>query len=426
MMRSASGSGVQRVSLVTALNVNSERLWSRHMEMARIGATPRGGVNRPALSAADAEARRLMVRWAKARGFRLTTDDIGNLFIRRPGRDDAASPVMTGSHLDSQPTGGRFDGTYGVLAGFEALETLEDAGITTRSPIEVVVWTNEEGTRFAPGMMGSGVFADRLALADLLTRRDVEGISVGDALKSFLAATPEIGKRRSAPPAAYIEAHIEQGPLLERAGKTIGVVTAIQGARWFQLELTGTEAHAGTTPLSARRDAMAAAIRILSRLQETIPDDADTVRFTVGRFHVFPGSPNTVPGRVVFTIDLRHPDAASLERLEAQIRRMAEREAPPCPVEVTRTLHAEPTLFAPSLVRNVRETARRLGFSHMDITSGALHDAAHLATICPTAMIFIPCMGGISHNEIEAATPEDVAAGAAVLTHVLTELAETF
>ena len=406
------------------LIIQHDRLWHRHMDMATLGATPKGGVNRPALSALDAEARKRLIGWAGARGFTAMTDAVGNLFIRRAGREPGLPVVMAGSHLDSQPTGGRFDGTYGVLAAFEVLEALEDAKIETRRGVEAVAWTNEEGARFTPGLMGSGVFSGRFTLQSILGNLDGDGISVADALTEFLASTPNLPNRDGVTPYAYLEAHIEQGPILERAERTIGVVGGIQGARWFEVEYTGSEAHAGTTPLSARRDALAAAIRMLAAMGHHVPDASDTVRFTVGRFQAYPGAPNTVPGRVAFTIDLRHPDAGSLDDYEALIRRVAEDAASPCTVSIRETFNAAPTRFDSKLVDMVRKAATDCELSHMDMVSGALHDAAYLSATCPTAMIFIPCADGISHNEVEAAAPEDVTAGARVLGEVALALAD--
>ena len=407
-----------------AAAVREDRLWQRHMDMAQIGATPKGGVNRPALSPEDAEARRLLVGWAKARGFTTYVDEIGNLFIRRPGRRADVPPVLTGSHMDSQPTGGRFDGIYGVLAGFEVLEALENAGIATERPIEAVAWTNEEGSRFQPGTMGSAVFAGAKKAADLLGIADKAGTKLGDALARTLAATPDVQPRPTAfSVAAYIEAHIEQGPLLERAGTTIGVVSAIQGVRWFSAEVIGDEAHAGTMPRAGRRDALLAALRVVQRLSQEFADAADTIRFTVGRFEVFPGSPNTVPGRVFFTVDLRHPDRDTLQRLGDRIAPLAAEAAGPCTVQVTETIHSRPVQFDPAVTGRIAAAAGRLGLRHMPIVSGAGHDAVYLAKLCPTGMIFVPCAKGISHNEAESATPADLAAGTRVLAEVLVELA---
>ena len=407
-----------------AAAVDGERLWRRHMEMAKLGATGRGGVDRQALGAAEAEARALLAGWAQARGFAVEVDAIGNLFVRRPGTDPDLAPVVAGSHLDSQPTGGNFDGVYGVLAGFEALEAMDEAGIETRRSIDVAAWTNEEGARFQPGTMGSGVFAGALDLESVLDARDGGGVSVRDALDGALAATPAAGRRPLGfPVAAYLEAHIEQGPVLEAQGKPIGIVTGIQGLRWFSVEVGGQTAHAGTTPIKARRDALSAAVAMVGALEALMHDPTDIVRFTVGRFETAPNSPNTVPNRVFFTVDFRHPEAGVLVRLGDRVAVVCEEHRGPCEVVVTETIHSTPTTFDARIVDTVRATAGRLGLSHMDIVSGATHDAKFLADVCPAGMIFVPCAGGISHSEDESAEAKDLAAGARVLAEALVDLA---
>ena len=404
--------------------VREERLWQRHLEMAKLGATAKGGVNRQALSPEDAAARRLLASWAEARGFLVSTDAIGNLFVRYEGKDPSAAPVLTGSHMDSQPTGGRFDGIYGVLAGFEALEAFADAGLRPRRPVELVAWMNEEGSRFQPGAMGSAVFAGSLALDAALAAADRAGVSVASALRQTLAAAP--APQRSGlggAVAAYVEAHIEQGPRLEAAGRTIGVVTGIQGQRRYTVDVIGEEAHAGTTPRAARKDALSAAVAIVAALEQLMADPGDTVRFTVGRFEVQPGSPNTVPGRVHFTVDFRHPEAAVLAERGDRIAEVAARHAKGCVVTVTEISRVPPTVFAPQVIDLVRDRATRLGYTHLDMPSGAGHDAMHVARIAPAGMIFVPCWRGISHNEAENATPADLAAGARVLAEALAVLA---
>ncbi|UYN93947.1 MAG: Zn-dependent hydrolase [Enhydrobacter sp.] len=404
--------------------VKEDRLWQRHADMARLGGTPRGGVNRQALSPEDAAARNQLATWARARGFEVTTDAIGNLFVRRPGTDPGVPPVASGSHMDSQPTGGRFDGMYGVLAAFEALEALEDAGIETRRPIVAVAWTNEEGSRFQPGAMGSAVFAGIYKLDDMLGVQDWKGVMLRDALAETLKAAPApmrdvLGFALD----SYVEAHIEQGPRLENENKTIGVVTAIQGSRRYIVTVDGEEAHAGTTPRAARKDAFAAATRIAAAMYEATTDADDTLRFTIGRVEVAPGSPNTVPGKAVFTIDMRHPRDAVLEAHEKKLRDIVASKAAPCPAGIERVTKVAPTDFDPGVIDLVRDKARALGLSSMDMPSGAGHDAMHIARLCPTGMVFVPCERGISHNEIENATPQDLAAGTRVLVEVLEALA---
>jgi N-carbamoyl-L-amino-acid hydrolase len=404
--------------------VDQNRLWQRHVEMARIGAIPGNGVNRAAFSSEDIAARKLLISWARARNFTVAMDAIGNLFIRRAGTDPHAAPVVTGSHMDSQPRGGRFDGIYGVLAGLEALEAIEGAGARTRHPIEVVAWSNEEGGRFSPCTMGSAVYTGAKPLGDCLEVRDNEGIALKDALAQTLAATPAAAKRElDAPAAAYIEAHIEQGPLLEQESKVIGVVTGIQGLRWFNVEVFGETAHAGTTPLAARKDALREAIAAINALHELTRDASDTLRFTIGRMLVTPNSPNSVPSHVMFSVDVRHPDPATIARLGEAVEPTVRKAVKRCSVEVTPTLHDDPCAFDPVVVDCVERAAQALELAHRRMPSGASHDAMYMARVCPTGMIFVPCEKGISHNEAENAKPEDLAAGARVLTAALLELA---
>jgi N-carbamoyl-L-amino-acid hydrolase len=404
--------------------VREDRLWQRHADMAKLGGTPKGGVNRQALSPEDAAARNQLAQWATARGFAIFTDPIGNLFVRREGIDKTALPVVSGSHMDSQPTGGRFDGMYGVLAAFEALEALEDAGVKTRRPVMAVAWTNEEGSRFQPGAMGSAVFAGQYKLDEMLAQKDWKGVVLKDALAETLKAAPApTVETLGFPLDSYVEAHIEQGPRLENERKTIGVVTAIQGSRRYIVTIDGEEAHAGTTPRANRKDAYAAATRLAAAMYEATTDADDTLRFTIGRVEVSPGSPNTVPGKVVFTIDMRHPRNEVLEAHEAKLKAIVAAKAAPCPVGIERVTNVAPTDFDPKVIGLVRTAAQALGLSNMDMPSGAGHDAMHIARLCPAGMIFVPCERGISHNEIENASPEDLAAGTQVLVEVLEALA---
>ncbi|OGA22854.1 MAG: Zn-dependent hydrolase [Betaproteobacteria bacterium RIFCSPLOWO2_02_FULL_67_26] len=415
-MREAHQDAVARVS--------EERLWRRHMEMARIGAIPGNGVNRAALSREDIAARGVLIGWARDRKFEVGVDAIGNLFVRRPGRDRAAAAVMTGSHMDSQPRGGRFDGIYGVLAGLEALQAIDEAGVSTRRPIELVAWTNEEGGRFPPCTMGSAVYTGARKLEDFLDVTDNDGVALRDALARTLAAAPGLALRPlNAPAAAYIEAHIEQGPLLENAGRTIGVVTGIQGLRWFNIEVSGRTDHAGTTPLALRRDALRDAVNIINALHELTRDAADAVRFTVGRMLVTPNSPNSVASHVLFSVDVRHPDPATIDRLGKAVEPAAKAAAKQCTVKVTPTLHDDPCGFDPGVVDAVERAANGLKLRSMRLPSGASHDAMYMARVCPAGMIFVPCENGVSHNEAENASAADLAAGARVLTAALLELA---
>ncbi|MGA7800423.1 MAG: M20 family metallo-hydrolase [Gammaproteobacteria bacterium] len=409
-----------------AAAVDSERLWRRHGDMAAIGAIEGNGVNRQALSIEDIAARRLLIGWAQQFGFEITGDEIGNLFIRRPGIEPELAPVMTGSHMDSQPMGGRFDGMYGVLAGFEALQALEQAGVQTRRSIELVAWTNEEGSRFAPGAMGSMVYCGRHRLEDFLGVADADGTTLEQALAETLQAIPEAAvQHHDRTVAAYVEAHIEQGPQLENAGRSIGVVTGIQGCRWFTVEVYGEAAHAGTTPLAGRRDAVQDALACVAALNRLTRDESDIVRFTVGRFDVTPGSVNSVACHVSFSVDLRHPDGRVLEELGDAIDATCRQAVRGCDVKVTELLNHAPCVFDDRVVDAVERVAGDLGCSHMRMPSGAFHDAQFMNDICATGMVFIPCEKGISHNPAEYAKPDDLAAGARVLVAALVDLANS-
>jgi N-carbamoyl-L-amino-acid hydrolase len=411
-------------SVAAAASVDQQRLWDRLAAMAKIGAIPGQGVNRPALSPEDIESRALLLSWARTLGLAVSVDAIGNLFLRRAGLDPSAPPVMTGSHMDTQPKGGRFDGIYGVLAGLEALEAMDAAGVRTRAPIEVVAWTNEEGGRFPPCTMGSMVFAGARTVEDFAEVRDNAGIRLADALAQTLAATPDAARRPVAGPvAAYVEAHIEQGPLLESAALQVGAVTGIQGMRWFNVEVSGESAHAGTAPVSLRRDALREAVAMIAALRELTADPLDITRFTVGRMLVTPNSPNSVPSHVLFSVDIRHPDRATIARLGEAVEPTCRAHARACTVTVTPTLHDDPTVFDPAIVGLVEAASGALGLPSMRLPSGASHDAMYLSRICPTGMIFVPCERGVSHNEAENALPSDLAAGARVLAATLAELA---
>jgi N-carbamoyl-L-amino-acid hydrolase len=409
--------------LTLHIPVDADRLWKRHLEMAQIGAIEGGGVNRPSLSAADCAARALLADWAAARGFAVFVDPIGNLFVRRNGSEPFPA-ILTGSHMDTQPVGGRFDGMYGVLAGLEALEALEDAGIETLLPVEVVVWTNEEGARFDPGCMGSMCFAGVHKPEDFRDVEDAEGVTFGSALNAALAALPHaIPRDFGPPPAAFIEAHIEQGPVLERAGKVIGIVSGIQGARWFDVLVHGRAAHAGTTPLAARHDALREAVAMITALQAAFHDPTDTVRFTVGKVDVTPNSPNCIAERVLFTVDLRHPDAGMLQALAGQVETICRQQLRYCQVEVKETFTAMACKFDPWIMTLIGQQAGELDLPSMVLPSGAFHDALFLQRITPTGMVFVPCADGISHDRSENASPADLAAGCRVLAGALLALA---
>jgi N-carbamoyl-L-amino-acid hydrolase len=404
--------------------VDSDRLWQRHMTMATHGATASGGVKRLALTPEEAAARGQMMAWAAPLKLEVSTDAAGNVFFRLPGSDADAPAVLTGSHLDTQPTGGKFDGVYGVLAGLEAVEAIIAAGIKPRRPIDIVAWMNEEGSRFAPGMMGSAAFAGARPLDKVLRSKDADGVTVSDALEQTNRLAPDIPLRPLGGPVhAYVEAHIEQGPILEREGYSVGVVTGIQGKRTFRVVVKGEAAHAGTAPRRKRKDALLAAVEMIRALNLLLRDDADIVKFTVGRLVVVPNAPSVVPSEASFSIDLRHPRSDELIRLGDRIATICMANAGPCEVEVEE-LSSALSLEFPSSVRDcIRGAADRIGIRSMDIHSAAGHDARYLHDICPSGMIFIPCHLGITHNEAESALASDMADGARVLTEVLAELA---
>lgn len=404
------------------LRVDGARLWQSLMDLARIGGTEKGGVCRLALTDLDRQGRDLFVNWAMDAGCEVRVDAIGNIFARRPGRDNRLPAVMTGSHIDTQPTGGKFDGNYGVLAGLEVLRTLNDAGVQTEAPLELAVWTNEEGSRFVPVMMGSGVYAGAFTLEHALSQQDRDGVSVRQALSDI-----RYDGDAAVPPAqpdgvgAYFEAHIEQGPVLEAADTVIGVVTAALGQRWYDVVLTGVEAHAGPTPMPLRRDALLAASDLVLAVNEIALAHAPDARGTVGWMDVFPNSRNVIPGRVRMTVDLRAADDATLSAMDAALRAAVDTAAGARGVaaQVEQVVYFAPQPFAPALVDSVREGAKSLSLSAMDVVSGAGHDAVYLARVAPAAMIFVPCKDGISHNEIEDARPEHVEAGCNVLLRAM-------
>ncbi len=410
------------MALAQNIAVDRERLWQSLMAMAKIGATEKGGSKRLALSDLDREGRDLFVRWCQEAGCAVTVDRMGNIFARRRGRRADLAPVATGSHLDTQPTGGRFDGVYGVLAGLEVIRTLNDLGYETEAPLEVAVWTNEEGARFAPAMLGSGVFAGIFDEAYGHGRADADGVRLGAELGriGYLGAAPCGGRRLG----AYFEAHIEQGPILEAEGKTIGVVEGIQGISWFEVTLTGSESHAGTTPMERRRDALLGCARLVERINRLALAHPPGVA-TVGVVEIGPGSRNTIPGTAFFTVDLRHPQAEALAAMKAQLEAEVADVAAALGLDrrCAEIWHSPPIHFDRGCVDAVRRAAREAGYSARDITSGAGHDAGNVAQIAPTAMIFVPCAGGISHNEVESASPEDLAAGCNVLLRAMLERA---
>ncbi|MBU9417297.1 Zn-dependent hydrolase [Burkholderia multivorans] len=405
------------------VRVNQQRLWDSLMEMATIGATARGGSCRLALSDDEVRGRRRFIAWCEAAGCEIRIDPIGNLFARRPGTEPDAPAVMCGSHLDTQPLGGRFDGVYGVLAGLEAIRTLNEHGIATRHPIDVVAWTNEEGSRFTPGMMGSAVYAGKLGLDDALARPCMHtGVRLGDELERTGFAGPA---RERQMPKAYFEAHIEQGPVLENAGVPIGVVTGVQGIVELDVTVTGFESHAGTTPMSVRKDAMGVAAAMIAAIVEHGHGfDADA-RVTVGHLACQPNSPSTIPGQVRFSVDVRHPSRSALQRLVADIgaictQRIALRGTH---VDVQRIAEYDPIAFDAACIERVRQATIAAGYPYLEMFSGAGHDAVNLSYVAPSAMVFVPCKAGLSHNEAEDADPVHLAQGASVLANLLVDCA---
>ena len=408
---------------ISALRVNGQRLYDSLQQLATIGATPKGGVCRLALTELDRQGRDLVTGWARDAGMEVTVDQIGNIFMRRPGRDNTLAPIMTGSHIDTQPTGGKYDGNYGVLAGLEVVRTLNDHGIQTDAPIEVAVWTNEEGSRFVPVMMGSGVFAGAFSLAHAYAARDVEGKSVREELERIGYIGPEVPGQH--PIGAYFEAHIEQGPVLEDADVTIGVVHGVLGIRWFDCTVTGMEAHAGPTPMGLRRDAMQGAARIMQEVVACALRHGPHGRGTVGMAQVFPNSRNVIPGRVKFSIDLRNASDALVDQMAQEVQAFAQGVATEHGLQVLiEPVSSYPAQqFDASCVDAVRAAAEALGYSHMPAVSGAGHDAVYAARLAPTSMIFIPCKDGISHNEIEDARADHLEAGCNVLLQVMLDRA---
>jgi N-carbamoyl-L-amino-acid hydrolase len=405
------------------LAIDSGRLWASLMEMAQIGATEKGGVNRQALTELDGQGRDLFVRWCRDAGLTIRVDAVGNIYARRPGKDDALAPVMTGSHLDTQPTGGKYDGVFGVLSGLEVIRTLNDLNYETERPVEITVWTNEEGCRFAPAMMGSGVAIGKFDLNEVYAMADADG-------KTFRDELDAIGYLGEGAPtvddvAAFFEVHIEQGPILEDADKTIGIVQGAQGQRWFDVSLVGQEAHAGPTPMATRHDALVGAAEIVAAVNRIGLEFQPGACATVGQFDVSPNSRNTIPGRVVFSVDFRHPEDARLSDMKTALETACAKAASAHGLELDcqEIWYQPPIVFDADCVAAVQSGAEAAGLDAMRIVSGAGHDACHISTLAPTGMIFVPCKDGISHNEVESATQEHCAAGCNVLLHAIIDRA---
>lgn len=408
--------------LPSAISIDAERLWSRHMEMARIGAIDGTGSCRLAMTAEDGEARALLASWCRQAGLEVHVDGAGNMFAVRAGSDPHRLPVASGSHLDTQPHGGRFDGISGVLAALEVIETLNDEGIGTAAPLAVVNWTNEEGVRYAPGLLGSAWYAGLIDDEALARVRAADGTLFQEEARQrgWLGDAPDkfaLG--------AFLELHIEQGPILEREGLQVGVVTSVQGLRWLDVDVKGTDAHAGTTPLDQRQDALLASARMLMGLNEAGLRCGPAARVSVGQLRTATDGPSTIVGHASFVVDIRHPDAETLERLSRECADicMETGKTSGCEVVVSERIAVPPTAFHDICVEALERGAQEHGYSWQRMASGALHDAANVAKVAPTAMIFVPCRDGLSHNVKEYASPEDLAAGTNVLLHAVLELA---
>jgi N-carbamoyl-L-amino-acid hydrolase len=397
------------------LQINPERLWDEIIETGKIGGTVKGGVNRLTLTELDRQVRDWFKQKAESLGCTVTIDDMGAMFARRPGQREDVPPIAMGSHLDTQPTGGKFDGILGVLGALEALRTLHEAGYETFAPIEVINWTNEEGARFAPAMVSSGVFAGAFEHDWASSRKDPDGITFAEALEKIGYRGPQ--KCGEHPLSAFFELHIEQGPLLEAEGKEIGVVNGIQGIRWFEITITGQDAHSGTTPMPRRRNAILGAMKIVEQVNAIALEHAPLAVGTVGFMQVRPNSPNVIPGEVFFTVDLRHPETKTLEAMESALRAAITNACKPQNLEskVSKILDQPPVHFNPECIDCVREAAKASGYSMRDMVSGAGHDAGYVSRVAPASMIFAPCHNGVSHNEAEFTSKEQCAAGAQVL-----------
>jgi beta-ureidopropionase / N-carbamoyl-L-amino-acid hydrolase len=406
---------------MTNLKIDPERLWDDLMQTAKIGATPKGGICRLTLTDLDRQVRDWFKAQAEALGCAVTVDDMGTMFARRAGARADIAPIAMGSHLDTQPTGGKFDGALGVLAALEAMRTLVKAGYETFAPIEVINWTNEEGARFAPSMMASGVFAGVYTREFAAARQDRGGVTFDDALEQIGYRGPEACGAH--PLSAFFEIHIEQGPYLEQEQKDIGVVTGVQAMRWYEVTVTGQDTHAGTTPMPRRHDALLGAARIVDAIDAVARKAAPYGVGTVGILEAKPGSPNVVPGEVFFTIDLRHPETAALNQMESDITAAAEAIGSDLGLEIAikNISHQPPMQFDTDCIAAVRNAAAASGYASRDMISGAGHDAAYVARVAPAAMIFVPCRDGISHNEAEFTSKEQCAAGAQVLLQAVLE-----
>jgi N-carbamoyl-L-amino-acid hydrolase len=403
------------------LQINPQRLWDMLMETAQIGATAKSGICRLTLTDLDRQVRDWFKQKCEALGCTVSVDEVGNMFARRPGKNNALPPIAMGSHLDTQPTGGKFDGVLGVLGALEALRTLAETGYETNAPIEIVNWTNEEGARFAPAMLASGVFAGAFTPEHAYSRTDRDGKKFGDELERIGYRGPEkAGQRKFS---AMFELHIEQGPILEDEQKMIGIVQGVQGMRWYEITVTGQEAHTGATPMRLRKNALLGAARMIERIDAIALEHAPNAVGAVGLIENKPNSRNVVPGEVFFSIDFRHPEDKVLDIMEQKLRTSLAEILNPLKLtyEEKRIWDSPAVKFAPELIECVRVGTQKAGFKSRDMISGAGHDAAYVARVAPTTMIFVPCAGGISHNEAESTSFDECAAGAQVLLNAALE-----
>ncbi len=408
------------------LTINPQRLWDSLMETARFGGTEKGGIRRLTLSDEDKAVRDWFKTACEAVGCTVTIDDCGTMFARRPGRNDALAPICMGSHLDTQPTGGKFDGVLGVLGALEVLRTMHDLGYETNAPVEVINWTNEEGSRYAPAMLASGVFAGAFTRDFAYSREDRDGKSFAGELERIgYKGTEPVGQHRIG---AFFELHIEQGPILEAEGRMIGIVQGVQGMRWYEVTVTGQDAHTGATPMVLRKNALLGAARMIDRINAIAEAHAPDAVGTVGLVEVKPNSRNVIPGEVFFTVDFRHPDDAVLDRMEAEFRQALPAVLAPLKLvfEEKRIWSNPAVRFHADLIASVRRGAGQAGYQTRDMVSGAGHDAAYVARIAPTTMIFVPCAGGISHNEAESTSFDECAAGTQVLLNAVLDYDRNF
>ena len=406
------------------IKINENRLWDSLNEMALIGATEKGGVNRQTLTDLDKESRDLFVKWCNEENLLVTIDQIGNIFARREGKNNTLPPIMSGSHLDTQPTGGKYDGALGVLTALEVVRTLNENNYITESPIEIAMWTNEEGCRFPPSMTGSAVFSGQYGLNEALSIKDPSGLELGNELKRIKYDGPSPCSPRSI--AAFIETHIEQGPILEMENKNIGIVTGAQAQKWYEINILGMEAHAGPTPMAIRKDALVAASEIVLLVNSIGNNFQPGGCATCGVLEIGSPSRNVIPGKCFLTIDFRHPDDKILNAMDNKLRKAIKliEKNNKVEIKIQQILELKSNLFNKSIKNTIKDVSKKLNYSIKEIISGAGHDAVNINTIAPTAMIFIPCIDGISHNEIENVYKEDVTKGAQVLLHSMIELAD--